>query len=95
MTTGEGKGTMWNIQRHVGIVLAVASLGLAACASAKDEPPKSGAKSEAKQAENTVAPVEDALAKAGAKQVYTTDLVRLIAGRTVYGTGSTGRVFMI
>ncbi len=86
---------MWNKQRHVGFVLAVACLGLAACASAKDEPPKLGAKSEAKQAENTVAPVEDTLAKAGAKQVYTTDLVRLIAGRTVYGTGSTGKAFMI
>ena len=99
MTTGEGKGAMWNIQRHVGIVLAVACLGLAACASAKDEPPKSGAKSEAKseakQAENTVARVEDTRVKTDAKQAHTTDILRLIAGRTVYGTGSTGRAFMI
>ena len=79
------------MQRHLGIVLAVACLGLAACASAKDEP----AKSAAPKAENAVAPVEDALAKAGAKQAYTTDIVRLIAGRTIYGTGSTGRTFMI
>lgn len=82
---------MRNIQRHVGNVLAVACLVLAACASAKDEP----AKSTAPKAENTVALVEDALAKAGAKQAYTTDIVRLIAGRTIYGTGSTGRTFMI
>ena len=91
MTTGEGKGAVRNIPRHVGIVLAVACLVLAACASAKDEP----AKSAAPKAENIVAPVEDALAKAGAKQAYTTDIVRLIAGRTIYGTGSTGRTFMI
>lgn len=82
---------MRNMQRHLGIVLAVACLGLAACASAKDKP----AKSAAPKAENSVAPVEDALAKAGAKQAYTTDIVRLIAGRTIYGTGSTGRTFMI
>ncbi len=91
MTTGEGKGAVRNLQRHVGIVLAVACLGLAACASAKDEP----AKSAAPKAEKSVAPVEDALAKAGAKQAYTTDIVRLIAGRTIYGTGSKGRTFMI
>ena len=82
---------MRNMQRRAGIVLAVAFLGLAACASAKDEP----AKPAAPKAENAVAPVEDTLAKAGAKQAYTTDIVRLIAGRTVYGTGSTGRTFMI
>ena len=91
MTTGEGKGAVRNLQRHVGIVLAVAFLGLTACASAKDEP----AKSAAPKAENSVAPVGDALATAGAKQAYTTDIVRLIAGRTIYGTGSTGRTFMI
>ncbi len=91
MTAGEGKGAVRNMQRHVGIVLAVASLGLAACASAKDEP----AKSAAPKAENAVAPVEDALAKTGAKHAHTTDIVRLIAGRTIYGTGSTGRTFMI
>ncbi len=91
MTTGEGNGAVRNIQRHVGIVLAVACLGLAACASAKDEP----AKSAAPKAEKSVAPVEDTLAKAGAKQAYTTDIVRLIAGRTIYGTGSTGRTFII
>jgi len=79
------------MRRHVGIVLAVASLGLAACASAKDEP----AKSAAPKAENSVAPVGNALATAGAKQAYTTDIVRLIAGRTIYGTGSRGRTFMI
>ncbi len=98
------------MRRHVGIVLAVACLGLAACASAKDEPAQPAApKAEnsvapvgdalataaAPKAENSVAPVEDALAKAGAKQAYTTDIVRLIAGRTIYGTGSTGRTFMI
>ncbi len=82
---------MRDMQRHVGIVLAVACLGLATCASAKDEP----AKSAAPKAENSVAPVEDALAKAGAKQAYTTDIVRLIAGRTIYGTGSKGKTFMI
>ena len=91
MTTGGGNGAVRNLQRHVGIVLAVACLGLAACASAKDEP----AKSAAPKAENSVAQVEDALAKAGAKQAYTTDIMRLIAGRTIYGTGSTGRPFMI
>ena len=98
MTTGEGKGTVRSIQRHVGIVLAVACLGLAACASAKDEPAKSAApkaENAAPKAENAVAPVEDALAKSGAKQAYTTDIVRLIAGRTIYGTGSTGKTFMI
>ncbi len=96
MTTGEGKGAVRNIQRHVGIVLAVACLVLAACAWAKDEPAKSAApKPAAAQAENAVAQVEDALTKAGAKQAYTTDIVRLIAGRTIYGTGSTGRTFMI
>ncbi len=91
MITGEGNGAVRNIQRHVGIVLAVACLGLAACASAKDEP----AMSAAPKAEKSVAPVENALAKAGAKQAYTPDIVRLIAGRTIYGTGSTGRTFMI
>lgn len=98
MTTGEGKGAVRSIRRHVGIVLAVACLGLAACASAKDEPAKSAApkaENAAPKAENAVAPVEDALAKSGAKQAYTTDIVRLIAGRTIYGTGSTGRTFMI
>ncbi len=91
MTTGEGMGAVRNMGRHLGIVLAVACLGLAACASAKDEP----AKSAPPKAENSVAPIKDALAKAGAKQAYTTDIVRLIAGRTIYGTGSTGRAFMI
>ncbi len=89
---------MRSIQRHVGIVLAVACLGLAACASAKDEPVESAApkaENAAPKAENAVAPVEDALAKSGAKQAYTTDIVRLIAGRTIYGTGSTGKTFMI
>ena len=58
MTAGQGKGAVRNLQRHVGIVLAVACLGLAACASAKDEP----AKSAASKAEKSAAPVADALA---------------------------------
>lgn len=96
MTTGEGMGAVRNLQRHVGIVLAVACLGLVACAAAKDKPLQpAAAKPAAAQAKNTAAPVADALAKAGAKQAYTTDIVRLIAGRTIYGTGSTGRAFMI
>ncbi len=96
---------MRNMQRRLGIVLAVACLGLAACASAKDEPAKSAAPKAEKstapvagapaKAENSVAPTGDAVAKTGAKQAYTADIVRLIAGRTIYGTGSTGRTFMI
>ncbi len=39
--------------------------------------------------------VEGKLRKAGAKQANSADIVRLIAGRTVYGTGSTGRQFLI
>ena len=80
------------MRRHLGIVLAVACLGLAACASAKDEPAKpAAAKPAAAQAENAVARIEDALTKAGAKQAGTAAIVRLISGRTIYGTGSRGR----
>ncbi len=58
--------------RYLGIILAVVSLGIAACAS-----------------------VEGELLKAGAKQANTADIVRLIAGRTVYGTASTDKRFLI
>ncbi len=58
--------------RYLGIVLAVVSLGIAACASADGE-----------------------LLKAGAKQANSAEIIRLIAGNTVYGTGSTGRQFLI
>ncbi len=105
MTADHGTGAVRNLQRHLGIVLAVAFLGLAACASAKDEPAKSAAPKAEKSAapvadapataEISVAPAGDALAKTGAKQADTTDIVRMIAGRTIYGTGSTGRTFMI
>ncbi len=96
MTTNQGKRTVRNLGRHVGIVLAVACLGLAACASAKDEPAKpAAAKPAAAQAENAVARIEDALTKAGAKQADTAAIVRLISGRTIYGTGSRGRPFLI
>jgi len=80
----------------MGLVLAVACLGLAACASAKDEPAKpAAAKPAAPQAEDAVAQIEDALTKAGAKRADTAALMRLISGRTIYGTGSTGRPFLI
>ncbi len=58
--------------RYLGIILAVVSLGIAACTS-----------------------VDGKLLKAGAKQANSADIVRLISGRTVYGTGSTGRRFLI
>lgn len=39
--------------------------------------------------------VEKKLLKQGAKQAYSTDIVRLVSGRTVYGTNSTGKRFLI
>ena len=58
--------------RCLGIILAVVSLGIAACTS-----------------------VDGKLLKAGAKQANSADIVRLISGRTVYGTGSTVRRFLM